>query len=159
MLRTGRAAVYEKPNTPFVLKAYPLRPVRTGEVLVRITMSTICRSDIHSWEGKRPNPCPGILGHEIIGVIEELGAGIEKDMRGQPLGVGERITWTEYFFDGQAYYRDDFDAVDVVPKSHEQPAYAVVFLEEHQTTVHFHDYLDTYRVPYDKKTEGRPDWE
>ena len=32
-------------------------------------------------------------------------------------------------------------------------------LEEHQTTVHFHDYLDTYTVPYDKKSEGRPDWE
>ncbi|MCZ6813018.1 MAG: alcohol dehydrogenase catalytic domain-containing protein, partial [Alphaproteobacteria bacterium] len=95
MPRTGRAAVYEKPNTPFVLKDYPLRPVRTGEVLVRITMATICRSDIHSWEGKRPNPCPGILGHEIIGVIEEIGEGIKKDMRGQPLGVGERITWTE----------------------------------------------------------------
>ncbi len=53
----------------------------------------------------------------------------------------------------------DFDAVEVVPKSHEQPAYAVVFLEEQQTTVHFHDFLDTYRVPYDKKSEGRPDWE
>ena len=109
MPKTGRAAVYEKPNTPFVLKDYPLRPVRTGEVLVRITMATICRSDIHSWEGKRPNPCPGILGHEIIGVIEEIGEGIEKDMRGQPLGVGERITWTEYFFDGQSYYRDILD--------------------------------------------------
>ncbi|MCZ6848320.1 MAG: zinc-binding dehydrogenase [Alphaproteobacteria bacterium] len=109
MPRTGRAAVYEKPNTPFVLKDYPLRPVRTGEVLVRITMATICRSDIHSWEGKRPNPCPGILGHEIIGVIEEIGEGIEKDMRGQPLGLGERITWTEYFFDGQSYYRDILD--------------------------------------------------
>jgi len=53
----------------------------------------------------------------------------------------------------------DFDALDVVPKSHEQPAYAVVFLEERQTTVHFHDYLDTYRVPYDIKSEGRPDWD
>jgi len=53
----------------------------------------------------------------------------------------------------------DFDALDVVPKSHEQPAYAVVFLEERQTTVHFHDYLDTYRVPYDKKSEGRPGWD
>ena len=52
----------------------------------------------------------------------------------------------------------DFDALDVVPKSHEQPAYAVVCLEERQTTVHFHDYLDTYRVPYDIKSEGRPDW-
>ena len=52
----------------------------------------------------------------------------------------------------------DFDAVEVVPKSHEPPAYAVVFLEEGQTTVHFHDYLDTCRVPYDKRSDGRPDW-
>ena len=52
----------------------------------------------------------------------------------------------------------DFDAVEVVPKSHEPPAYAVVFLDGDQTTVHFHDYLDTCRVPYDKKSEGRPDW-
>lgn len=52
----------------------------------------------------------------------------------------------------------DFDPVDVVPKSHEPPAYAVVFLEPNQTTVHTHDYLDTYRVPYGKVTEGRPDW-
>src|SRR5881394_2417885 len=69
----------------------------------------ICRSDIHSYEGRRPNPCPGILGHEIIGVIEEIGAGIEKDMRGDPLNVGDRITWSEYFFHGDCYYREVLD--------------------------------------------------
>lgn len=52
----------------------------------------------------------------------------------------------------------EFGRVDVVPKSHEPPAYAVVFLEPDQVTVHSHDYLDTYRVPYGKVTEGRPDW-
>jgi Icc protein len=52
----------------------------------------------------------------------------------------------------------DFESVEVVPKSHEQPAYAVVFLDDQQTTVHFHDYLDTSTVPYDRKSEGRPDW-
>ena len=52
----------------------------------------------------------------------------------------------------------DFAPLEVVPKSHEQPAYAVIFLEADQTTVHMHDYLDTYRVPYEKRTEGRPDW-
>jgi NADPH:quinone reductase-like Zn-dependent oxidoreductase len=108
-VRTARAAVYEAPNTPFVLKEFPLRPAKRGEVLVRVTMSTICRSDIHSYEGRRPNPCPGILGHEIIGVIEEIGEGIEKDMRGDPLKVGDRITWSEYFFDGQCYYREVLD--------------------------------------------------
>ncbi|MSO94059.1 MAG: hypothetical protein EXQ86_11755 [Rhodospirillales bacterium] len=113
--RTGRAAVYEKPNAPFVIKEYPLRPVKSGEVLVRITMSTICRSDIHSYEGKRPNPCPGILGHEIIGLVEEIGADVKKDMRGDPLAVGDRITWTEYFFDGPCYYRDVLDMPQKCP--------------------------------------------
>ena len=108
-MRTAKAAVYEAPNTPFILKEYPLRAVKPREVLVRVTMSTICRSDIHSYEGHRPNPCPGILGHEIIGIIEEIGAGIDKDMRGDPLKVGDRITWSEYFFDGDCYYRDVLD--------------------------------------------------
>lgn len=103
------AAVYEAPNMPFVLKQFPLRPVRRGEVLVRVSMSTICRSDIHSYEGRRPNPCPGILGHEIIGVIEEIGEGIEQDMRGDPLKIGDRVTWSEFFFDGQCYYREIHD--------------------------------------------------
>jgi alcohol dehydrogenase len=104
MGRTARAAVYQAPKAPFVIKQYPLRAAGPGEVLVRNTMSTICRSDIHSWEGRRPNPCPGILGHEIIGVIEELGAGIETDMRGQPLGLGDRITWTEFFSCGRCFH-------------------------------------------------------
>ena len=107
--RMATAAVYEAPNTPFVLKQFPLRPVRRDEVLVRVSMSTICRSDIHSYEGRRPNPCPGILGHEIIGVIAAIGEDIERDMRGEPLKIGDRITWSEYFFEGQCYYREVHD--------------------------------------------------
>lgn len=109
MPRTAKAAVYDAPKAPFVLKEYPLRPVKPDEVLVKVTMSTICRSDIHSYEGKRPNPCPGILGHEIIGVIEELGSTIKRDMRGDPLKVGDRITWSEFFHHGECYYREVHD--------------------------------------------------
>lgn len=109
MTRTGRAAIYEAPNAPFILTEYPLRPAREREALVRVTMSTICRSDIHSYEGRRPNPTPCILGHEIIGVIEELGPGVGKDLRGEALAAGDRVTWTEYFFDGDCYYRDVLD--------------------------------------------------
>ena len=115
MARTGRAAVYEAPNAPFVIKHYPLRDVRPGEVLVRNTMSTICRSDIHSYEGKRPNPCPGILGHEIIGVIDRIGADVEVDLRGDPLHLGDRITWTEYFYEGACYQRDILDMPQKCP--------------------------------------------
>lgn len=91
-----------------MLKEYPLRAVKRDEVLVKVTLSTICRSDVHSYEGKRPNPCPGILGHEIIGVIDELGGDIWQDMRGDPLKVGDRITWSE-FFHGDCYYREVHD--------------------------------------------------
>ena len=74
MSKTGHAAVYDEPNAPFVIREFPVRDVRPDEALVRITMSTICRSDIHSYQGHRPNPCPGILGHEIIGIIDQIGA-------------------------------------------------------------------------------------
>lgn len=109
MTRTARAAVYDAPNTPFVIRDIPLRDVKPDEVLVRVSMSTICRSDIHSYQGLRPNPCPGILGHEIIGVIEQLGGEISHDMRGDALSVDDRITWTEYFHHGESYYRDVHD--------------------------------------------------
>ncbi len=109
MTLKAKAAIYEAPNTPFVIKEYPLRDTGPGEVLVRVTMATICRSDIHSYEGRRPNPCPGILGHEIVGVVQQIGAGIERDMRGDKLDIGDRITWTEYFFEGHCYHRDILD--------------------------------------------------
>jgi len=104
--RTGRAAVYEQPNTPFIIKNYPIRDVKENEVLVKISMSTICRSDIHSYLGHRSNPCPGILGHEIIGVIDSIGKDISHDLRNSPIDVGDRITWTGYFHDGPSYYTD-----------------------------------------------------
>ena len=59
---TGLVATYDAPNAPFQVQPYPLREPQAGEVLVRVSMSTICRSDIHSYQGHRPNPCPGVLG-------------------------------------------------------------------------------------------------
>ncbi len=109
MGKTGRAVVYDAPNTPFQVREFPVRNVHADEVLVRITMSTICRSDIHSYLGHRPNPCPGILGHEIIGKIEQLGDEVRNDLRDNPLSLNDRITWTEYFYSGQSYYRDIHD--------------------------------------------------
>ncbi|MEE8445031.1 MAG: zinc-binding dehydrogenase [Alphaproteobacteria bacterium] len=115
MAKTGRAVVYDAPNAPFVIREYPVRDVKPDEVLVRITMSTICRSDIHSYQGHRPNPCPGLLGHEIVGVIDQLGKTITHDMRGDKLAVGDRLTWTEFFHDGGSYYRDVHDMPQKAP--------------------------------------------
>jgi putative phosphonate catabolism associated alcohol dehydrogenase len=78
---------------------------RSGAALIRPQH----RNRISNNHNCNANPCPGILGHEIIGVIEEIGEGIDKDMRGDPLKIGDRITWSEYFFDGQCYYREVLD--------------------------------------------------
>src|ERR1700722_18384438 len=106
MMRTAQAAVYEAPNAPFVLKEFPVRPAKRNEVLVRVTMSTTCCSEIHSYEGRPTNTYPVFFVFEIIGFNEERGEGINRDMRGDSLAVDDRITWSEYFFDGQCYYRD-----------------------------------------------------
>ncbi len=106
---SGRLAVYEAPNRPFEIRTLPLREPRAGEALVRNRMSTICRSDIHSYLGHRPNPCPGVLGHEIIGSIVALGEGMTHDMRGERLAAGDRITWSEYFIPGPNYYSEVLD--------------------------------------------------
>jgi alcohol dehydrogenase len=50
-----------------------------------------------------------VLGHEIIGTIVTLGAGVTKDMRGDPLAAGDRITWSEYFIPGDNYYTEVLD--------------------------------------------------
>ena len=97
MTKTGHAAAYDAPNKPFKIQEFPVRDVLSDEVVVRITMSTICRSDIHSYQGYRPNLCPGILGHEIVGIIEQLGQNMTHDMRGDPLAISKRVTWTEFF--------------------------------------------------------------
>jgi putative phosphonate catabolism associated alcohol dehydrogenase len=109
MDRHGTIAVYDAPNEPFALREYPLRTPRAGEVLVKVRMCTICRSDIHSYLGHRPNPTPGVLGHEIIGTIVELGAGVTRDMRGDALNAGDRITWSEYFIPGDNFYTEVLD--------------------------------------------------
>jgi putative phosphonate catabolism associated alcohol dehydrogenase len=109
MVTSGRLAVYDKPKAPFELKSFPIRAPRADEVLVKIRMSTICRSDIHSYLGHRPNPCPGVLGHEIIGNIVALGSDVKRDMRGETLEVGDRITWSEYFIPGPSYYTEVLD--------------------------------------------------
>lgn len=56
---------------------------------MRVTFCTICGSDLHTTLGHRPAPAPSILGHEIIGIVEEIGT----DVPTGNLAIGDRITW------------------------------------------------------------------
>src|SRR5512139_393496 len=104
MAKTGKAAVMTAPHKNLEIIEYPLPVAAENCLLVKITCCTICGSDLHTWLGTRPSPTPIILGHEIVGEIVEMGAGVSRDSGGRPLKVGDRITWTIMDNCGKCYY-------------------------------------------------------
>ncbi|HQT21956.1 MAG: hypothetical protein B7X86_03905 [Sphingobacteriales bacterium 17-39-43] len=65
-----------------------------GEILVKNTFTTLCRSDLYTYSGLRKEKSPTILGHEITGYIVAFGPNSPKfDYRGEKLKIGHRITW------------------------------------------------------------------
>ena len=60
--------------------------VEPGDALVRIDSSTICGTDLHILKGDVPEVRPGtVLGHEAVGTVEEIGAGVKN------VSVGDRV--------------------------------------------------------------------
>lgn len=59
-----------------------------GEVLIRAVATGVCGSDLHGFTGDNGRRVPGqVMGHESVGTVEGLGAGIED------LGVGDTVTF------------------------------------------------------------------
>ncbi len=100
----AKAAVMTAAKRDLEIKEYPLSRVDRGCILVKVTCCTICGSDLHTWLGHRKSPTPIILGHEMVGIIVELGKGVYHDSGNQPLKVGDRITWTIMDNCGKCYY-------------------------------------------------------
>jgi putative phosphonate catabolism associated alcohol dehydrogenase len=93
------ALVFDQENTPFRLEHVSLPNLANGEVLVRTLYTTICTSDLHTFTGRRSGPTPCVLGHEIIGEVADLGSDTVMGHSGEPVNIGDRITWTVYAHD------------------------------------------------------------
>jgi putative phosphonate catabolism associated alcohol dehydrogenase len=77
-----------------------LPELKEGEILVKNTFTTLCRSDLYTYEGVRKEKSPTILGHEITGYIVAFGPDCSKlDNRGEKLNIGDRITWAIFASD------------------------------------------------------------
>src|SRR3989442_4018979 len=103
-----RAMVLEKPRTPLVLRDVPQPTLSTGQLLVRVSTCAVCRTDLHIVDGELPNPkLPLILGHQIVGRVEELGPDISSsfNIRHSTVAVGDRvgIPWLGWT-DGECVY-------------------------------------------------------
>lgn len=69
------------------------------DAIVRVTRSTICTSDLHIMRGAVPRAQPGtVLGHEFVGVVEEVGPGVRSFSPGDRVAVNCETFCGECFF-------------------------------------------------------------
>jgi L-iditol 2-dehydrogenase len=89
------AAVMTEPGT-IELREFPKPEIADDEILLKVERTGICGSDKHMYAGHMPLQFPIVPGHELVGVIEELGARAAEEMAvvGGALAVGDRVTTT-----------------------------------------------------------------
>jgi propanol-preferring alcohol dehydrogenase len=81
-----KAMVLNNPKTPLQWTELPDREPGSGEIRVKVLACGVCRTDLHVLDGELPDTnSPIIPGHEIVGRIDALGAGVEG------LSLGERV--------------------------------------------------------------------
>ena len=83
-----KAMVLTKPGTPLVWTDLPDRQPGPGEIRVKVLACGVCRTDLHVLDGELPHPkSPIIPGHEIVGRIDVIGAGVEGLSMGERVGI------------------------------------------------------------------------
>jgi alcohol dehydrogenase, propanol-preferring len=89
-----RAMVLDRPGSPLVaLRVERPRP-GPGQLLLRVQACGVCRTDLHVQAGELPHPkLPLVLGHEIVGTVEENGPGAGRFATGTTIGV-PWLGWT-----------------------------------------------------------------
>ncbi len=85
-------ALFRGASQPFELCERNIAAPNIDEVLVRVSLATICGSDLHTFTGQRTAPVPCVLGHEAVGRI--AGPTKVRDAYGEPLHEGDRVTWS-----------------------------------------------------------------
>jgi D-arabinose 1-dehydrogenase-like Zn-dependent alcohol dehydrogenase len=86
-----KAAVQEQAKQPMIIKDVPDPWPGTGEVLIKVYGAGVCHTDIHIADGDLAafgfDPYPLTLGHEIAGVVEQVGSGVSGIQTGDRVGV------------------------------------------------------------------------
>ena len=91
---TMRAMLLERPGMALQAVELPVPRPAAGEILLRVEACGVCRTDLHLIDGELPDPVlPMIPGHEIVGRVAAVGAGVSGVTAGQRMGV-PWLGWT-----------------------------------------------------------------
>lgn len=89
-INKGEFALIDKPKPTII---------EPTDAIVRVTLGSICSSDLHIKHGSVPRAVPGItVGHEMVGIVEQLGS----DVKG--VNVDDRVTVNVETFCGECFY-------------------------------------------------------
>ncbi len=91
---TMRAMLLDSPRTPLRLAELPAPEPAAGQLLLAVEACGVCRTDLHLVDGELPEPrLPIVPGHEIVGRVVALGAGVDSFAVGARVGV-PWLGWT-----------------------------------------------------------------
>lgn len=94
-IEQGKFALVEKPKPTLI---------EPTDAIVRVTLSSICTSDLHIKHGSVPRAVPGItVGHEMVGVVEEVGNEVKNVKPGDRVTVNVETYCGECFFCKHGY--------------------------------------------------------
>lgn len=77
-----RAVAYHGPKKVIIDKVEHPRIEKNDDIIVKITSTAICGSDLHLYQGNIPLPHGYIIGHEPMGIVEEVGPEVTKVKKG-----------------------------------------------------------------------------
>jgi propanol-preferring alcohol dehydrogenase len=103
--------VLKRPRTPLVAESCPDPRPGPGEIRLRVRACGVCRTDLHLVDGELPARSGSVVpGHEIVGMVEAIGA----DVTGATIGERRGVPWLggtcgvcAYCLDGQENLCDD----------------------------------------------------
>ena len=89
-----QAMCFYRPHAPLEPSRLPVPDPGPGQVLIRVAACGVCRTDLHLVDGELPDPkLPVVPGHEVVGRVAALGAGVERFREGERVGV-PWLGWT-----------------------------------------------------------------
>jgi len=84
-----KAVQVPKPGADFEVVEREIPEAGSGQVRIRVEACGVCHSDVATKEGVLPGiSYPHVPGHEMVGVIDEVGAGVKNWTKGERVGVG-----------------------------------------------------------------------
>jgi alcohol dehydrogenase len=99
-----KAAVFHKPGHISVDNVPDPIIKESEDIIVRVTSTAICGSDLHIYNGFMPQVRDMVMGHEFMGVVEEVGKGVTKVQKGDRVVVPFVIACGSCFFCGKGQH-------------------------------------------------------